>query len=51
MIKRISTKSRISIERLTGCKVYLELFVKIREDWKNDDTYLKQFGYFVEEDD
>ncbi len=51
MIKRISTKARINIERLTGCKVYLELFVKIREDWKNDDLYLKQYGYFVEEDD
>ena len=51
MIKRISTKSRINIERLTGCKVYLELFVKVREDWKNDDLYLKQYGYFVEEDD
>ncbi len=51
MIKRISTKARINIERLTGCKVYLELFVKVREDWKNDDLYLKQYGYFVEEDD
>lgn len=50
MIKRLSTQSRINIERLTGCKVYLELFVKVREDWKNDDTYLKQYGYFVEED-
>ena len=51
MIKRLSTKSRINIERLTGCKVYLELFVKVREDWKNDELYLKQYGYFVEEDD
>lgn len=51
MIKRLSTQSRINIERLTGCKVYLELFVKVREDWKNDDTYLKQYGYFVEEED
>ncbi len=51
MIKRLSTKSRINIERLTGCKVYLELFVKVREDWKNDELYLKQYGYFVEEND
>lgn len=51
MIKRLGTQSRKNIERLTGCKVYLELFVKVREDWKNDDTYLKQYGYFVEEED
>lgn len=51
MIKRIGTKSRISIERLCGCKVYLELFVKVREDWKNDSSYLKSYGYTVEEDD
>jgi len=49
MIKRIGTSSRISIERLLGCKVYLELFVKVREDWKNNDIFLKSFG-FVPED-
>lgn len=49
MIKRIGTKSRIAIERLCGCKVYLDLFVKVREDWKNDDTFLKSFGYVSEE--
>ncbi|MCQ2482422.1 MAG: GTPase Era [Clostridia bacterium] len=50
MIKRIGTKSRIAIERLCGCKVYLDLFVKVREDWKNDDTFLNSFGYKAEED-
>lgn len=50
MIKRIGTKARQSIERLCGCKVYLDLFVKVREDWRNDNSLLKQFGYFVEED-
>lgn len=49
MIKRIGTKSRVAIERLCGCKVYLDLFVKVREDWKNDDTFLKSFGYVSEE--
>lgn len=51
MIKRIGTKARTSIERLTGCKVYLDLFVKVREDWQNDDLSLKQFGYVLEDDD
>ena len=50
MIKKIGTSSRINIERLTGCKVYLELFVKVREDWKNNDLMLNSFGYKSEED-
>lgn len=50
MIKRIGTKSRQSIERLCGCKVYLDLFVKVREDWKNDELYLNSFGYKSEDD-
>lgn len=51
MLKRIGTASRKSIERMCGCKCYLELFVKYREDWKNDDTFLKQFGFTSEDED
>ena len=50
MIKRIGTSARINIERLIGCKVYLELFVKVREDWKNNDTLLRSYGFRSEED-
>lgn len=50
MIKRIGTSSRINIERLVGCKVYLELFVKVREDWKNNDTLLRSYGFRSEDD-
>ncbi len=50
MIKRIGTSSRINIERLVGCKVYLELFVKVREDWKNNDTLLRSYGFRSEEE-
>ena len=49
MIKRIGTSARINIERLLGCKVYLELFVKVREDWKNNDILLKSYGFTPEE--
>ena len=45
MIKRIGTGARQNIERMTGCKVYLELHVKIREDWKNAATHLNELGY------
>ena len=47
MIKSIGTKARENIEKMCGCKVYLELFVKVREDWKNRDVYLKNLGYKV----
>ena len=50
MIKRIGTSARINIERLVGCKVYLELFVKVREDWKNNDTLLRSYGFRSEDD-
>ena len=50
MIKRIGTSARINIERLVGCKVYLELFVKVREDWKNNDILLKSYGFAPESD-
>ena len=50
MIKCIGTSARINIERLLGCKVYLELFVKVREDWKNNDTLLRSYGFRSEDD-
>ncbi|MBP5262416.1 MAG: GTPase Era [Clostridiales bacterium] len=50
MLKRIGTSARKNIERMTGCKCYLDLFVKYREDWKNDDTLLKQFGFTNEDE-
>ena len=50
MIKRIGTSARINIERLVGCKVFLELFVKVREDWKNNDTLLKSYGFRSEDE-
>lgn len=45
MIKRIGSAARINIEKMVGCKVYLELHVKVREDWKNKAAYLNDLGY------
>ena len=50
MLKRIGTSARKQIENMTGCKCYLNLFVKYREDWKNDETFLRQFGFEKTED-
>jgi len=48
MIKEIGTLARKDIEEFIGSKVYLELFVKVRDDWRNNKTMLKQFGYDTE---
>lgn len=45
MIKKIGTLARQDIEAFLGQKVYLELFVKVRSDWRGNDLYLKEYGY------
>ena len=44
-IKEIGTLARRDISALLGNKVYLELFVKVEEDWRNRKKHLKSFGY------
>lgn len=44
-IKQTGIEARKDIEAFTGKKVFLELFVKISENWKNEDRGLKHFGY------
>jgi GTP-binding protein Era len=44
-LKKVGTQSRFDIEKFLGKKVYLELFVKVKKDWRNDGRALKQFGY------
>lgn len=45
MIKRIGTDARKEIEKFVGQKVFLELFVKVRPKWRENDLYLREFGY------
>jgi GTPase len=40
MLKQIGTEARADIENLLGKRVYLELFVKVQLDWRNDPTFL-----------
>ena len=49
MLKKIGTTSRKAIEEFLGCKINLELFVRVEKDWKNSNRYLKEFGYKNEE--
>lgn len=43
-IKAIGTDARLAIERLLGCRVYLELFVKVEENWRDKDRFLDTIG-------
>jgi GTPase len=45
MLKRIGTQAREEIERLLGTKVFLELWVKVKPDWRNSNNMLKTLGY------
>lgn len=44
-LKNIGTKARVDIEKLLGTKVYLNLFVKVRKDWRNNSFYVNDLGY------
>lgn len=45
MLKQIGSRARVDMEELLGQKVYLQLFVKVKEDWRNSDYYVDDFGY------
>ncbi|HJS54382.1 MAG TPA: GTPase Era [Chitinophagaceae bacterium] len=45
MIKKLGTESRKSIEEFLQQKVFLELFVKVREKWRDNENWLKEYGY------
>lgn len=45
MLKKIGTMARGDIEKMLDKKVYLELWVKIKTDWRNSDFLIKNFGY------
>lgn len=48
MIKKIGTQARLDIATFIGKKVYLELFVKVESDWRNNKRYLKELGYNID---
>jgi len=44
-IKQLGTEARKDIEQFLERKVFLELYVKVKEKWRDDDRYLKSYGY------
>ncbi|MCF0111961.1 MAG: GTPase Era [Erysipelotrichaceae bacterium] len=51
MLKEIGTLARGDLEMITGCKVYLELFVRVEKEWRNRRSKLMQLGYIQMEID
>jgi GTP-binding protein Era len=45
MLKKISTEARRDIERFMGAKVYLQTWVKVKENWRDNMNYIRSFGY------
>jgi GTPase len=44
-LKRIGTEARQELEKLWDCKVFLELWVKVRSGWADDEARVRSFGY------
>lgn len=45
MLKQIGTQARREIENLLDCRVNLQLWVKVKKDWRDSDFLMKNFGY------
>lgn len=45
MLKKLGTRARAEIEELTGKQANLQLFVKVREKWRDKDSYIRGYGY------
>ena len=44
-LKEIGKAARAEIERMTGCQVFLKLFVRVQKNWTKDPKALQRFGY------
>ena len=44
-LKRVGQKAREDMEQFLGKKVFLQLFVKVQDDWRNSERQLRRFGY------
>lgn len=45
MLKKVGAAARPEMEALLDCKVFLQLWVKVKEDWRNNPAQIRNFGY------
>lgn len=48
MLKEVGKRSREELEALLGTRFFLDIWVKVKSDWRNNEKYLKNFGYLSE---
>ena len=46
ILKKVGTYAREDLEKVTATKVYLNLWVKVKENWRESDSMLRNFGYY-----
>lgn len=46
MLKKIGTMARMELEKFLGGHLYLDLWVKVKKDWRQKDSVLRQLGYY-----
>ncbi len=51
MIKKIATYAREDLEQITGAKIFLTLWVRVKEEWRNDQLVLSDLGYVKKKED
>jgi GTP-binding protein Era len=44
-LKRVGTEARKDLQKFFGKQVYIELYVKVNKNWRNDERQLRRFGY------
>ena len=50
LLKEIGTEARKDIERLLDRTIYLNLWVKVKDKWRKKKPFLKEMGYFMDEE-
>ena len=49
MVKKVGTEARRDLEKLFGCKVYLDLSVRVQREWRRDQNEIRRLGYSSED--
>jgi len=48
-LKGIGKSARVELEEIFGCKVFLETWVKVKENWRDNINYIREFGYIQQD--
>lgn len=49
MLKQIATRARKDLEEMIGCQVFLTLYVRVKDEWRDNDLVLRDLGYNIKD--